>query len=82
MPRMRFFKKNRAVQALSYYSFALYLIHFPVMMAVKGPLLELGIPNRALQVIVVSLVVLAVSLIFAMAIAKIPKVGKRLLYLK
>lgn len=78
-------RPNRTVAVLSYYSFALYLVHFPVRLllapiVLKWPFVEAS-PNF-FGVLVLFVVVLAISLLLCWMVARIPKIGTKILYLK
>ena len=75
-------KETKWISIISYYSFALYLVHYPIKILIAPLVTSAGIPTHALQVIVLSLCVLAISLVVCWAIARIPKVGEKLLYLR
>ena len=68
-------------RGLAYYSFAIYLIHNPVMQLLTPYMTALPLTQPA-QVGVYVLVLLAASWAVAAVIALVPFVGKRLLYLK
>lgn len=70
------------VLMLSQYSFALYLVHPPIKILVAPLIEKLDLPLHFLQVAVLTIVVLAISLIVCLGIARIPKVGKRILYMR
>lgn len=75
-------KETRWVSVISRYSFAIYLVHPPVKIMIAPFVEELGLPMHFLQVIALSLFVLVISLVLCWAIAKIPKVGEKLLYMR
>lgn len=75
-------RKNRIISMLSYYSFALYLVHFPVKILFTAPIESIGFLNHGMQVLLLSVVVLVVSLLICAIIARIPKVGAKILYLR
>lgn len=75
-------KKKGAVNILAKYSFALYLVHFPVKILLTPWIQALGLPLCSLQVVVLSLAVLAVSLPVCMGISRIPIIGRRMLYMR
>lgn len=79
--RMNFLRERRAVFTLSYYSFALYLVHFPVKILLTPFVQALHVPHLV-GVGMLSLVVLVVSLVVCSLIARIPKIGARILYLR
>lgn len=82
LSRLTVAKEPRAIWALSYYSFALYLVHFPVKM-ILSPLVAIwGLPNHLIAVLALSSIVIVVSLAICYLIGKIPVIGKRMLYLK
>lgn len=68
------------MMSLSKYSFAIYLIHNPIKLAIKEYILL--IPINALRVVVIWFAVLMISWGVAIVISKIPKVGKVLLYMR
>ena len=76
------FRNSKIVFALSYYSFALYLVHFPVLMLIAPYIAPLGIPSHAIQVAVLFAIDLTISIILCAIIARIPKIGSVILYLK
>lgn len=75
-------KETRLIAWLSTYAFAIYLVHFPIKQIITPWVQGLDLPTTALETIALGVLVLAISLIISMAIAKIPVIGKRLLYLK
>lgn len=79
--RMSFLREAKAVFALSYYSFALYLVHFPVKILLTPFVQALHVSHLA-EVGILSLLVLVVSLAACALIARIPKIGARILYLR
>lgn len=72
---------SRVSYVLSYYSFALYLTHYPVQMLLKASIKQLSL-SMPLQTIVLFLSSLLICLAACWLIAKPPVIGKRLLYLK
>lgn len=75
-------RKVKIISILSYYSFALYLVHYPIKILLAPLMCSLGIPSSALQVIVLSVLVLVISLVVCAVIARIPKVGGKILYMR
>ena len=79
---------GRLVGALSKYSFAVFLVHAPVYAAIVPYVaaLPLALPHAAVVILVrVALLfaaTLAISLCVSAAIARIPVVGRRLLYMR
>lgn len=78
-------RASRVVSTLSYYSFALYLVHFPVRLLLAP--IVLGCPlvaflPRCCGVVILFAAVLALSLPLCVLIARIPKIGAKILYLK
>ena len=71
----------KAVQVLSYYSFAIYLIHKPIAIMTKNVLMNM-IELRPIIVLLTWLITAAGSLLLAYLISKIPGIGKKILYLK
>ena len=69
------------VGPLSYYSFAVYLIHNPICMLLSPLIRDLSL-IRPIQVFLLAFSVLMVSMVVAALISRIPNVGKVLLYLK
>lgn len=72
----------KAVEVLSYYSFALYLVHYPVKILVTPWIESIELPGRSFEVVFASIVILAISLVLCAIIARIPKVGAKVLYLR
>ena len=69
------------INNISYYSFAIYLIHAPLRRIFAPYFIAMGFP-APVKVALYSLALFAASWILAALIAKIPFVGKKLLYLK
>ena len=69
------------VRVVSYYSFAIYLIHKPIAIMTKNILLDV-MELRPLIVILTWIITMTGSLLLAYFISRIPKVGNKLLYLK
>lgn len=82
LAKIKGLEETRWISTISRYSFAIYLVHPPVKILIAPFIEELGLPMHFLQVIVLSVVVLAISLALCWAIAKIPRVGERLLYMR
>lgn len=80
--RTQLAKESKAVTVLSRYSFALYLVHFPAKILLTPLIAALGIPSFSMQVVVLSALVLAVSLLLCIVIARIPKIGGTILYMR
>lgn len=72
----------KAVEVLSFYSFALYLVHYPVKIVVVPQIEVMGLPSRSIEVLVASAVILVASLVICALIARIPKLGAKILYLR
>lgn len=72
----------KVVEVLSYYSFALYLVHYPVKILVTPWVELMGLPGRSFEVLVASIAILLISLALCALIARIPKVGAKVLYLR
>lgn len=70
------------VRLLSRYSFAIYLVHYPVKILLAPVVQGWEIPGRWLQVLLLSVLVMAISLVVCVAIAHIPKVGAKILYMR
>lgn len=72
---------GRITYWLSYYSFAVYLTHFPLRMLILPFFKQLNLPMsiRALALFAFTLVT---SLCLCWILSKIPRIGKALLYLK
>lgn len=75
-------RNSRVISTLSYYSFALYLVHFPILMLLAPHIASLGIESHVAQVALLLSADLAISLALCIAIARIPNIGSRILYLK
>lgn len=76
---------NRIIYTLSYYSFAIYLVHFPVKMTLSPFFLKWGViasQPHLVQVLSFALITMLVSLLICVLIAHVPKIGRRILYLK
>lgn len=71
---------TRFFTTLSYYSFAIYLVHNPINMVLKRQLAS--IEPRPLRVLIVWGVTIVISILVSFAISKIPKFGKKILYMK
>lgn len=79
--RVNCLRESRVAFMLSYYSFALYLVHFPVKILLTPFVQAMCVPHLA-EVGILSLLVLVVSLVVCVLIARIPKVGATILYLR
>ncbi|NHM16164.1 acyltransferase family protein [Eggerthellaceae bacterium zg-887] len=75
-------KESFVIQRLSYYSFALYLVHYPLKLLLAPVVIASGLPSHLLQTLVIAAVVLMVSLFLCALIRRIPVVGAKILYLK
>ena len=75
-------KERKIVSVLAKYSFALYLVHFPVKILLTPWIEALGLPLCSIQVMVLSFAVLAVSLPVCIGISRIPVIGRRMLYMR
>lgn len=71
----------KVVYTVSYYSFALYLVHFPIRMLIAPAIKALPV-MLPIQTLVLWALTFTISLIVSWAISKIPRIGKPLLYLK
>ena len=71
---------KKVLTLLGEYSFAIYLIHNPIKI-ICTPYMSM-LKYRPLQVTVLSIVTLMISAALAFLIAKIPKVGKYILYMR
>lgn len=80
--KMRSAKVRPTVAMLAKYSFALYLVHFPIRILLTPWVATLGLPLYALQVIVLTIAVLIISLIICVVVAHIPKLGRWVLYMR
>ncbi len=66
---------------ISYYSFAIYLIHNIVLLSFEELVKSIALP-RSILVILFMMLCLTISCFLAFIISKIPKIGKYILYLK
>lgn len=85
LSRAKGLRASRAVSTLSYYSFALYLVHFPIRLLLAPIVLgwaPIASLPRCCGVVALFAVVLALSLLLCGLIARIPKIGAKILYLK
>lgn len=72
------------IRSLSKYSFAIYLVHFPVKM-MAYPLIDsifVFSGSGPVKILILTIVVLAISWFLSWVINKIPVVGARLLYMR
>lgn len=67
---------------LSKYSFAIYLVHFPVILLLSPLFAQVPLPFHCLEVILLSAVALSISLMICVAIARIPGIGAKMLYMR
>lgn len=79
--RNKYLKQRTTVTLLSDYSFALYLVHFPVIVVISSIVKSFSI-TQSVGVVVLFLTSLAISLIICLLISRIPKVGRRVLYMR
>lgn len=77
------FRTDRGVGLLAKFSFAIYLIHFLVLYGVAylGDMMPIVLPSFV-AVIVMTFIVCVLSLAACMLIAKMPRFGKSVLYLR
>lgn len=81
LSRIKGLKELAVMSVISCYSFALHLVHFPVKILYAPMICALSLPSYALEALLLTLVVLLVTLAICVAIARVPKVGERVLYL-
>lgn len=74
-------REAKVVSVLAYYSFALHLVHFPIKILLTLFVGSLAISSFALRIIVLLVLILAILLVACAAIARIPKVGGKILYM-
>lgn len=79
--------RRSASTVIARHSFAIYLLHFPILLLLKPPVLAFfnGIPmpgTTFLAVMCLTAATLAISLLLSFCLLKIPKFGKILLYAK
>lgn len=80
--RLKNLHPRRIVSVVSRYSFALYLVHYPVLLLLYPVIGASGIPTHLLRIAVLFCVVFATSLVICIVIARIPKIGSRMLYMR
>lgn len=72
------------ITSLSKYSFAIYLVHFPILMILTsfiGRISTAGVPE-VIEVAILLFTVLVSSWVISILISKIPKLGSKLLYMR
>lgn len=72
---------GRACYCISYYSFAIYLVHYPILLVLTPYIDQIPIMPSA-KTAVAFCALLTTSLAASWLLSKIPRVGKPLLYLK
>lgn len=85
LSRAQTLKPNRVVSILSFYSFAIYLVHYPVNILLLEyflPWAPIASQPHIIQVCLQWLLMMAISLLLCGFISRIPKVGSRILYLR
>ena len=81
MSRVDKIPMKKLINALSYYSFAIYLIHNPIAITAKN-IFSTTVEVRQIGVLMVWTITMISSLLIAFLINKIPKVGSKILYIK
>lgn len=81
LSRQKMIPFYNCVRVLSYYSFAIYLVHNPISIVMRKCLMNI-VPSRPLLVILVWGITIVLSLVVSYGISKIPKVGRKILYMK
>lgn len=78
-------KELEVVSALSYYSFPIYLVHFPIRLALAPYFLKwapiVHLPH-VIQDLSFAMILIVLSLAVCKLIATIPKIGPKLIYLR
>lgn len=76
--RIKVIKFEKLFKKLSTYSFAIYLVHYPVLLILLEKLRYYSAP---IKVIVLWLLTLITSFIISLVISKIPFIGRKILYI-
>lgn len=81
LSRVRRICSQNLIYYISRFSFAVYLIHVPVLLTIKTALQGFAM-SHLIRVAICFVSVLAISFVIATVISKIPRIGKFLLYMK